>query len=122
MVKRLWGKCDGADIIFSENETTGRWETTVPASESGTYIFELWAEDYAGNVGYFATIKAVWDSSQLCMRFYVIHVGERWTAEEVLQELAGSSYAERVLEDKIIYGIMPDLIREKIIRCEVCGQ
>ena len=40
MVKRVYGKCDNVEIVFTLNEYTGRWETTVPASEDNTYIFE----------------------------------------------------------------------------------
>ncbi len=104
MVRRLWGKCDGQDIVLTRNRDSGRWETTVPASANQTYIFELWAEDYAGNVGYFATIKVSFDSSQLCAKIYILDVGEAFSEDEVRQALR----------------LVP--VAEEIIRCEVCGQ
>lgn len=75
MVKRVYGKCDNVEIVFTLNEYTGRWETTVPASEDNTYIFELWAEDEAGNRTYFAAVKVTVDLDLLQFRFSVLEVG-----------------------------------------------
>lgn len=74
MVKRLYGKCNGADIVFSQDEQ-GRWSIPVPASDDKTYIIEVWAEDEAGNVGYFATVEVTYDSDTLRMQFRVIEFG-----------------------------------------------
>ena len=74
MIARLYGKCNGYNIVFEPNER-GRWETAVPVSEDKTYIIELWAEDLAGNVGYYATIEIFYDSSSLEMRFRLVDVG-----------------------------------------------
>lgn len=74
MVTSLWGKCNGYDIVFVPNER-GRWETAVPVSVDKTYIIELWAEDQAGNVGYYATVEVFYDSSSLEMRFRLVDVG-----------------------------------------------
>lgn len=83
MVKALYGKCNGADILFSQDEQ-GRWTTAVPASENKTYIIEVWAEDEAGNVSYFATIEAAYNSDTLCMEFMVKEIGEQFTMNDVL--------------------------------------
>lgn len=50
MVARLWGTCQGQDVLFSPTED-GRWTCWVPASPTGAYSLQLWAEDLAGNVG-----------------------------------------------------------------------
>lgn len=74
MVTALWGKCNGTDIVFNRIEE-GRWSIAVPASPTRRYVIELWAEDLAGNVGYYATIEAFYDSSSLDMRFRVVDIG-----------------------------------------------
>ena len=49
MVARLWGTCQGQDVLFSPTED-GRWTCWVPASPTGAYSLQLWAEDLAGTV------------------------------------------------------------------------
>lgn len=57
MVTRVYGKADGADIIFSWKE--GKWKTTIPFNDSGECAVEIYAEDEAGNVGYMCKILFV---------------------------------------------------------------
>jgi hypothetical protein len=104
MVVRLWGTCQGTEIGFTRTEGE-RWTTTVPASANGTYIIELWAEDAAGNVGYFATVKITFDPSTLCMKLEISDVGELWSIDEVR---------------RVLSGVESDNILSKITRCEVC--
>lgn len=59
-VRKVWGICDGADIQFERNEA-GQWIAAVPADADNTYVVELWAEDDAGNIGYFATVLFTFD-------------------------------------------------------------
>ncbi len=82
MVTALFGKCNGADIIFTP-KSEGRWNAAVPAREDKTYIIEVWAEDEAGNVGYFATIESVFDPTTLKMEFRVIDIGAGFTVKDV---------------------------------------
>ena len=42
-------------MIILEREG-GIWKGTVPFSEDGEYIVELYAEDWAGNIGYYCTV------------------------------------------------------------------
>lgn len=74
MIARLYGKCNGQNVVFQPNER-GRWEITVPRSPDKKYIIELWAEDLAGNIGYYATVEAYYDSEMLEMRFRLIDIG-----------------------------------------------
>lgn len=122
MVKALYGKCQDQEIHFRLNEETGRWETAVPASPNGVYIIELWAEDYAGNIGYFATVEVTFDSSKLCTAFQILEIGERFTMEEVRRTLLGDGLTARPLPDDLAWAVFPDLVMAKVIRCEVCGQ
>lgn len=95
MVKRVYGKCDNVEIVFALNEQTGRWETTVPAAEDNTYIFELWAEDEAGNQTYFAVVKVTVDLDSLQFHFSVLEVGAGFTREEVLELFEASSFKSK---------------------------
>ncbi len=87
MVKALFGKCNGAEVIFSQNEQ-GRWTTAVPASGGRTYIIEMWAEDEAGNIGYFATIESVFNPESLRMEFKIIDIGTGFTPGDVWMAFA----------------------------------
>lgn len=122
MVKALYGKCQGKDINFQLNEATGRWETAVPASPDGTYIIELWAEDYAGNIGYFATIEVTFDSSQLCFSIKILSVGAQFTMEQVKQALCLDGMRFCVPGHEIAWAVAPDIVMSSVIRCEVCGR
>ena len=59
-VTRVWGLVDGREIPFVQNEL-GQWAAAVPADADNTFVVELWAEDEAGNVGYFATVLFTFD-------------------------------------------------------------
>lgn len=122
MVKALYGKCGGRDIRFSLDEASGRWVTAVPASPTGAYIIELWAEDEAGNVGYFATVQITFDPSRLCCSVKVLDVGARFTVLEVRQLLGGDGVSCSVFREPVTMALLPDLVLAKVIKCEVCGQ
>ena len=82
MILRLWGKCNGTEIVFSQDRQ-GRWIAAVPAAEDKTYVIEVWCEYEAGNECYFATIKTMFAAETLDYRFEVIEVGEKFTVDEV---------------------------------------
>lgn len=88
MIRRLWGKCNGAEVIFTQDKQ-GRWTAAVPASEDKTYIIEVWGEDEAGNESYFATIKTMLSAKTLDYHFEVIEVGSKFTLEEVRVTFSG---------------------------------
>ena len=50
MIKRVYGKLDGVDIILQEK--SGKWVVAVPINTNGAYIVEIIAEDDAGNIAY----------------------------------------------------------------------
>lgn len=88
MVKALFGKCNGAEVIFTQSGR-GAWTTAVPASEDKTYIIEVWAEDEAGNIGYFATIETIFNPQTLRMEFRVLDVGAGFSTTEVKLAFSG---------------------------------
>lgn len=67
-VKRVYGTADGTDILFIYDEESGRWETTVPRDKDGRYVVSLWAEDFAGNKSYYATILFTVDTKSMCIK------------------------------------------------------
>jgi hypothetical protein len=122
MVSRVFGKCNSSEIIFQLNEDTELWETTVPPSQTGMYIIELWAEDTAGNVGYFATIKLTYDPSKLCFSIEIVDVGANFTMEDVLSIFnAGKIKSASYMRD-VSTQVSADPVKSKIVRCEVCGE
>lgn len=121
MVAVLYGKCQGQDIRFTRNEA-GRWETAVPATQNGTYIMELWAEDLAGNRGYFATIKLAYDTSKLCVAATVLDIGMDFTVEDVRQILADGGIRQALAAEDIQSSVWDDPLICNIVRCEVCGR
>lgn len=57
MVTRVYGKLDGVDIVlYLEN---GKWVVSVPVDVDGMYIFELIAEDTAGNTTFLTKLLFV---------------------------------------------------------------
>ncbi|MDO4170790.1 MAG: PF13754 domain-containing protein [Lachnospiraceae bacterium] len=71
MVKRVFGSCNGKDIILTENGD--RWNTLVPTDTDGTFVVDLYAEDEAGNIGYFATILYTVDLNGLLVEIRVLN-------------------------------------------------
>ena len=121
MVKRVYGKCDNVEIVFTLNEYTGRWETTVPASEDNTYIFELWAVDEAGNRTYFAAVKVTVDLDLLQFRFSVLEVGAGFTMEEVLELFGASRFKSKACIRDYCSSFWMDEYRAELTQYEVVG-
>lgn len=72
MIKKVYGKSNGLDIVFTQDQNEGKWNTTIPRDASGTYYLELYAEDEAGNVGYIASVIMNYDPVSFCVSFDVI--------------------------------------------------
>ena len=51
MIVRVYGRANGAEIIFTRKEGD-LWQTEVPANLEGEYIVDLWAENDAGRTSY----------------------------------------------------------------------
>lgn len=71
MVKRVFGSCNGKNIILTENGD--RWDTLVPTDTDGTFVVDLYAEDEAGNTGYFATILYTVDLNGLWVEIRILN-------------------------------------------------
>lgn len=53
MVVSLYGRADNYELVFMQ-DSNGLWGATVPPDMTdGTYAVELYAVDWAGNIGYY---------------------------------------------------------------------
>lgn len=105
MVARLWGTCQGQDVLFSPTED-GRWTCWVPASPTGAYSLQLWAEDLAG----------------LCCRVEILAIGSLCDYDTVARMLGADPLAAAAGEDPVRAAPAADPLRAKImgfVRC--CG-
>lgn len=82
MVSRAWGTANGQEVIFTRVEGD-RWEVTVPWTDDGEYIVEIYAEDEAGNRAYACTLLFVISGHEL--RAHVVPRG-------YLAEVKGGGY------------------------------
>lgn len=82
MVKRVFGKADGVNILFTPSGD-GKWKCSVPANESGQYIVELFAEDMAGNVSYMATALITIDIKKLSVKISWIDFAEDMSVQDI---------------------------------------
>lgn len=51
MVTRVYGRANGAEIIFTK-KGGDLWQTELPTNLKGEYIVDLWAENDAGRTSY----------------------------------------------------------------------
>ena len=82
MVARLWGTANGTPITFTRG-SGDTWVTTVPDSGSATWVLALWAEDEAGNQGYFATVKLLYSARDLRWTARILDLGHGVAQEDV---------------------------------------
>ena len=73
-IARVYGTCNGHDIILALNPETRRWEVNVPKIPSGKYVVDLYAEDEAGNRAYYATVLIEVDFDTCKVKFTVLRI------------------------------------------------
>lgn len=56
MLKSVRGLYNGKEVLNFIQESGDSWSVTVPAVQSGEYIVQLWAIDYAGNESYWGSV------------------------------------------------------------------
>ncbi len=88
MVTRVYGKANGAEVIFSY-VAGDVWETDVPWTEDGQYMLDLYGENDAGNVAY------------LCRTLFVI------SGHEIHGYIVPDGYSGEVSAN--IYGALPEI-------------
>ena len=121
MIKRIWGSCDGAEILLRRSQE-GSWETTVPSRPTGEYTVALWAEDDAGNRSYFCSILMTYDITQLCCRIQLLDIGADWSADDVAAMLSRREISAVLLPDPVRITVGFHEIAVELIRCQLCGR
>lgn len=91
MVVRVYGTCNGSDIVFSKDPLSDKWATIVPKDTDGRYVIEVYAVDDSGNSTYLATVKMIWDAALLRTSFQIIKIGANWSIDDVESILYGSA-------------------------------
>lgn len=66
MVVKVWGRVDGADVIFSCVQGDV-WQVPVPLDLDGEYVVEIFAEDEAGNQSYMARLLYTVAAGTVCI-------------------------------------------------------
>ena len=119
MVVRLYGTCQGADVVFQRDEA-GTWSCAVPASPTGAYAIQLWAVDEAGNVGYFATILLAFDPNDMRCRIEILDVGTDFALAEVAKMLGLDEMLTHVQDDPVRWAPEREPLRADITEFERC--
>lgn len=66
MVKRVFGRIDGVEVILSHVEGN-RWSVPVPLDLDGEYVVEIIAEDEAGNQSFVARMIYTVEAGNICI-------------------------------------------------------
>ena len=84
MITRVWGKANGADVVFEHDHGTV-WNVSVPWTEDGKYQAEIWAENAAGRTSYLCAVLFVISGHEL--QCYVVPRG--YEADPEIQDYSG---------------------------------
>lgn len=102
MVVRLTGTVNGWPVEFVRKDGD-TWTGTVPGSDTGVWVIALWAEDDAGNTGYYATVRFRYTAKDLGWRIEILGLGAGVRPEEV-RALFGVSGPEEAVRADGIHG------------------
>lgn len=106
MIVRMYGTCDGKDIVFSK-VADEQWICIVPADlADGTYIIEIWAETVHGYTIYTTAILYMCDSK--CVSLKIL---DDWFKVHILSH----SVTVRVKPDNLKVCIMKDKYIVKVV-------
>lgn len=121
MIRRLWGTCQGEEVTFS---LAGErmWTATVPSRDDGYYILEIWAEDTAGNTGYFATVRLAFDPGSLLCKLQILSVGSLCPLDEVAELLGAEAVLSEAWPEDVRASVKEDMLHGEIIRFARCAR
>ncbi|MGI5948434.1 MAG: PF13754 domain-containing protein [Lachnospiraceae bacterium] len=77
MVARVYGHCNGREIIFTQQKETNIWSLSVPLAKDDWYVVDVYAEDEAGNISYATKYLYYFDSKS----FKVIFLPYEWQCD-----------------------------------------
>ena len=89
MVTRVYGNA-GLYYVEFNRISEGLWTATIPFPDSCELVIDLYAEDEAGNVSYYATYLLTFDSSKLQVEMMPL---------QVVPELIGQGYREEWIDE-----------------------
>lgn len=102
MVTRVYGTVEGVEVIFTPS-SKDIWECIIPKTLNGEYVVELYAEDEAGNVGYFATVLFAVNAMHIITKFKVL------------------GYASEIKVEHVHLVDHTKQYRITVTKCELCG-
>lgn len=88
MVTRVYGNA-GLYFVEFKQDSRGLWSATIPFIESCEYVIDLYAEDEAGNVSYYATYLLTFDASKLQVHLVPL---------QYVPEVIGQAYREEWID------------------------
>ncbi|RGR76869.1 hypothetical protein DWY25_00830 [Holdemania filiformis] len=89
MVTRVYGNA-GLYYVEFNRISEGLWTATIPFPDSCELVIDLYAEDEAGNVSYYATYLLTFDSSKLQVEMMPL---------QFVPELIGQGYREEWIDE-----------------------
>ena len=89
MVTRVYGNA-GLYYVEFNRISEGLWTATIPFPDSCELVIDLYAEDEAGNVSYYATYLLTLDSSKLQVEMMPL---------QFVPELIGQGYREEWIDE-----------------------
>lgn len=72
MIKRVFGNLNGQEITLVQRDTK-KWDVEIPKVREGKYIVEIFAEDEAGNVSFFAKAFFEINANCTCVNFEMMN-------------------------------------------------
>ena len=84
MIKRVYGEVNDLTIEFKQ-KAPDEWEVEINPSQTGAYYLDLYAEDLAGNVSYFAT--ALIETGKLEFTFKIVKYSDDISMKRYIDKL-----------------------------------
>ena len=98
MIVRIYGTCDGKDVVFRK-VTEEQWICTVPADlTDGTYIVEIWAESDNGYTTYTTAILYMCDSRFVALEKVEDDIEVRVLDDGIVVQVECDKYIVRVVK------------------------
>lgn len=123
MVAAVYGRVDnGERIDFTLNGKTGLWEATAPETLKGTYLVEIYAEDYAGNIAYLTSVLCTIDMTRVCVLADVSDCRADAEKDNVSSIMLAECMAAVKEDDKYMVDVLSSTCDIDVVRCEICGR
>lgn len=72
MIKRVFGYLNGQEITLVQRDLK-LWDVEIPKVKEGKYIVEIFAEDEAGNISFFAKVFFEINANCTCVNFKMMN-------------------------------------------------